>query len=258
MGAIWDWARTAVSERVTRNWPAHALFNRAAEPLVTFTFDDFPRSAATVGARILADFNVKGTYFVSGSRAGRHLDGMDQFTEDDLLAVAEAGHEIGCHTFGHIRLPISSPQQIEDDLSRNREFVNRILGGYRMTSFAYPHGHASIAAKNLIWRHFPVARGIWFGVNKRRVDFAQLRAVSLEQSFERRTEVLDALDEAQESNGWVLFFTHDVSETPSRYGCTPGDLARILEAVLDRGIDVLPMKAAAAKVRFSQECENLW
>jgi peptidoglycan/xylan/chitin deacetylase (PgdA/CDA1 family) len=256
MSAIWDWARTAVSERLTRNWPAHALLNRAAEPLVSFTFDDFPRSAATVGAQILGEFNVKGTYFVSGSRAGRHLDGMDQFTEDDLRALAAAGHEIGCHTFGHIRLPAFTPQQVEDDLLRNRDFVSRILGDYRMTSFAYPHGQASIAAKNLIGRHFPAARGIWFGVNKWRVDFAQLRAVSLEQSFERRARVLNTLDEAQATNGWVLFFTHDVSETPSRYGCRPGDLARVIEAVLDRGIDILPLKSAAVKARFSQECED--
>jgi hypothetical protein len=127
-----------------------------------------------------------------------------------------------------------------------------------MTSFAYPHGHASIAAKNLIGRRFPVARGIWFGVNKRRVDFAQLRAVSLEQSFEHRTEVMTALDDAMASNGWILFFTHDVSDNPSPYGCRPDDLARIIEAVLDRGIEILPMKAAALKVRFSQECEHRW
>jgi peptidoglycan/xylan/chitin deacetylase (PgdA/CDA1 family) len=258
MSAIWDWARTAVSERVTRNWTAHALLNRAAEPLVSFTFDDFPRSAATIGARVLGEFNVKGTYFVSGSRVGCHLDELDQFTEDDLRAVAEAGHEIGCHTFSHIRIPSVTPQQAEDDLLRNRDFVSRILGDYRMTSFAYPHGQASIATKNLIGRHFPAARGIWFGVNKRRVDFAQLRAVSLERSFERRGDVLHALDEAQASNGWVLFFTHDVSEAPSRYGCTPGELARVIEAALDRGIDILPLKVAAARVRFSQEFEDVW
>jgi peptidoglycan/xylan/chitin deacetylase (PgdA/CDA1 family) len=257
MYAIWDRAKTAVSERLARNWSAHTLMNHAAEPLVTFSFDDFPRSAAKVGARILREYALKGTYFVSGGRVGRQLDDLDQFTEDDLLAVADAGHEIGCHTFGHIMLPTASPQEIEDDLLRNREFVNRVLGDYRMTSFAYPYGHVSISAKNLIGRHFPVARGNCFGINKRRVDFAQLRAVSLEQPHDF-TRVLKALDEAKATNGWVLFFTHDVSETPSSYGCTPSELARVIEAVLARGIDILPMKAAAAKVRFAQECEQLW
>jgi peptidoglycan/xylan/chitin deacetylase (PgdA/CDA1 family) len=236
---------------------AHTLVNHAAEPLVSFSFDDFPRSAATLGARILQEYGVKATYFVSGGRAGRQVDDLDQFTEDDLMHVADAGHEIGCHTFGHIMLPGASPKEIEDDLRRNRDFVNRILGDYRMTSFAYPYGQASISAKNLIGRHFPTARGNWFGINKRRIDFAQLRAVSLERSLDY-ARVLGALNEAKASNGWVLFFTHDVSENPSPYGCTPRELGRVVEAVLDHGIDVLPIKAAAAKVRFSQEYEELW
>jgi len=254
MTAIWDRAKTAFSERLTRNWSPHALANRAGTALVTFTFDDFPRSAATAGAPILRSYGVKATYFVSGARSGRHLDGVEQFTEGDLVEVAEAGHEVGCHTFGHIRLPVSTPTEISDDLSRNRDFVNRVLGEYHMTSFAYPFGHASIAAKNFIGRHFPVARGICFGINKRRVDFSLLRAVSLERAFDHG-RVLKVLDEARRTNGWVLFFTHDVSDTPSPYGCRPSELARVVEAVLERRIAVLPMKRAAAKVRFSEECE---
>ena len=92
MNAIWGKARLAFSERLTRNWSPHALPSRATTPVVSFSFDDFPRSAAREGARVLREFGVKGTYFVAGARAGRHLDDVDQFTKDDLLAVADAGH----------------------------------------------------------------------------------------------------------------------------------------------------------------------
>jgi peptidoglycan/xylan/chitin deacetylase (PgdA/CDA1 family) len=251
MSAIWARAKTAFSERLTRTWSPHARANRSATALATFTFDDFPRSAATTGARVLREYGARGTYFVAGARAGRDVDGMNHFTADDLIEVAEDGHEVGCHTFGHIRLPTASSQEIEDDLSRNRDFVNGILGDYRMTSFAYPYGQASIAAKSFIARHFAVARGIGFGVNKRRVDLALLRAVSLERTFDH-ARVLKTLDAAKASNGWVLFFTHDISDTPSPYGCKPQELARVVEAVLERGITILPMKHAAAKVLFSQ------
>ena len=202
------------------------------------------------GARILREFGVKGTYFVSGARAGRHLDEADQFTPDDLLGVAEAGHEIGCHTFSHIRLPTASHQEITDDLLRNQEFVRQILGDYTICSFAYPDGYASITTKALVGRWFPVCRGIWSGVNHKRIDFMQLKAVSLERDFDR-ARVEKALDEAMGTNGWLIFFTHDVSDNPSLYGCRPSQLAAVVQAVVERGIEILPMKNAARKMRFS-------
>src|SRR5688572_7340869 len=119
MSSVVTWAATAFRERLARNWTLQAVRNRAIAPLVSFSFDDFPRSAATAGAQVLKDFGVKGSYFVSGGRAGRHIDGLDQFVEDDLINMAEAGHEIGCHTFGHIALPGSRPAAIRDDLLRN-------------------------------------------------------------------------------------------------------------------------------------------
>jgi peptidoglycan/xylan/chitin deacetylase (PgdA/CDA1 family) len=249
MNAIWDKARTAFSERLTRNWSPHALPCRALAPVVSFSFDDFPRSAATEGAKVLREFGVKGTYFVAGARAGRHLDDVDQFTKEDLIAVAEAGHEIGCHTFGHIRLPSASYTEITDDLLRNQEFVHRVLGDYTMCSFAYPDGDVSITTKALLGRWFPICRGIWGGVNHRRIDFMQLKAVSLERSFDR-AHVEKILDDAKAINGWVIFFTHDISDNPSPYGCRPGQLAGVLQSVMDRGIEILPVKNAAGKMRF--------
>ena len=59
------------------------------------------------------------------------------------------------------------------------------------------------------------------------------------------------LDEAKETNGWVIFFTHDVSDNPSPYGCLPRQLADVVQAVIDRGIEILPIKNAAGKIRFS-------
>ena len=96
--------------------------------------------------------------------------------------------------------------------------MQQILGDYTMCSFAYPDGDVSITTKALLGRWFPICRGIWSGVNQRRIDFMQLKAVGLERSFDQaRMERI--LDEAKETNGWVIFFTHDVSDSPSPYGC---------------------------------------
>jgi hypothetical protein len=47
-----------------------------------------------------------------------------------------------------------------------------------------------------------------------------------------------------QSNGWLILFTHDVSENPSRFGSTPGMLDWALERVAKARIDVLPMREA--------------
>jgi peptidoglycan/xylan/chitin deacetylase (PgdA/CDA1 family) len=250
--AVWNRARQAFSERLTRNWTPHALHSASSTPLVSMTFDDFPRSAATTGAKILREFGVKGTYFVAGGRAGLHLDDLDQFTEDDLVAIAEEGHEIGCHTFSHLRLPMASRADIERDLALNDTYVHGLLGDYRMMSFAYPFGAANISSKAFLGRRFPFCRGIWSGINKGRVDFTQLRAVLLDYRLDH-ARLAEILDEAKRSNGWLIFFTHDVSENPSSYGCKTRDLALVLEAVAKRGIEVLPMRDAGARVRNISE-----
>jgi peptidoglycan/xylan/chitin deacetylase (PgdA/CDA1 family) len=250
--AFWNRARNALSERATRNWTPHAPYSAASAPLVSFTFDDFPRSAATTGARLLREFDAKGTYFVAGGRAGLHLDGMDQFREDDLLAVAEEGHEIGCHTFSHLRLPAAAKGDIERDLALNSAYVRRVLGDYTMTSFAYPFGAASISSKWFLRHHFPFCRGIWSGINKGRVDFTQLRAAPLDHRLDH-TQLAQSLDEAERSNGWLIFFTHDVSESSSPIGCKTRDFALVLEAVTKRSIEILPVRDAGAKVRNISE-----
>ena len=236
--------------RMAQNWSPHALPSRAKAPVVSFSFDDFPRSAAKEGAAILAKFGIKGTFFVAGGRLGSRVDGLDYFTEKDLIEVAVAGHEIGCHTFGHIRLPETGRAEIEKDLMRNKIFVQGILGDYTMSSFAYPYGHVNIATKATLGRHFPICRGIQPGMNKARIDFAQLRAIVLDAAcnFDRLPKLLD---NAVTQNGWLIFFTHDISKNPSPYGCKPEELAKLVQDVIARGIEVLPVKNAVGKMRFS-------
>jgi hypothetical protein len=46
-----------------------AMRNRRA--IVSFTFDDFPSSAVSNGARLLEDHGARGTFYLTGSYCGR-------------------------------------------------------------------------------------------------------------------------------------------------------------------------------------------
>jgi peptidoglycan/xylan/chitin deacetylase (PgdA/CDA1 family) len=181
---------------------------------------------------------------------GRYLDGLEHFIQRDLVDLIESGHEIGSHTYSHTSLSNAGPIQIRDDLERNRDFVQRIVGDYTMSSFAYPQGEVSISSKDLLRSHFPICRGLWYGMNKRNIDFMNLKAVPLAPSLDF-AKVANLIEHAKASNGWLIFVTHDVSDHPSPRGCRPRELARILTAVLERSIDILPIKNAAGRTRFS-------
>ena len=45
---------------------------RNAQPLISFTFDDFPRSALTVGGEILERHGARGTYYASLGVMGKY------------------------------------------------------------------------------------------------------------------------------------------------------------------------------------------
>ena len=77
------------------------LLIKSATPLVSFTFDDFPRSALLAGGAILRRFGLTGTFYASFGLMGRTAPTGSIFVRQDLDVLREQGHELGCHTFDH-------------------------------------------------------------------------------------------------------------------------------------------------------------
>lgn len=249
----------SVRWRVNNAWKAKLFPSHLKTPVATFTFDDFPRSAWLTGGEILEKHRVKGTYFVSGVFAPLNLRknsttdtiaDVEYYTPEDLKAAYEHGHEIGCHTFDHSNVTHQTRAQLLDNLARNDQFVRDALGDVRMTSFAFPRGEASIRAKNLLSKHFAVCRGSWPGINSGLIDLSQLKCYGIDQQMQRFS-LQNIVSQARKSNGWLVFNTHDVTNNPSPYGCTPEQLDVVLKTVLDAGFLVLPMKSALGRVAFT-------
>jgi peptidoglycan/xylan/chitin deacetylase (PgdA/CDA1 family) len=216
---------------------------------VSFSFDDAPRSALIAGGEILHRHGFVGTYYISGIFAGAVENGLTYFKADDLHTMVEAGHEIGCHTFDHLHLPSKSRTQIEESLALNNKFVRDVLGDYALASFAYPFGAASPASKRLLGRAFAVCRGTWPGVNHGGIDFGQLRAVPLEHNSIGRIDIEGFLDQAVAHNGWLVFFTHDISNQPSPFGYPTSAFAEVVASVARRRLEVMTVRDAGRCAR---------
>lgn len=220
------------------------------QPIVSFTFDDFPSSAATNGAAILEAHDARGTFYVAGSLADTTSDMYGAFcTRDELAKLHANGHEIGCHTYSHARVSTLSPRGLIGELERNADFIGRCLGGFSFQSFAYPFGDISPLRKLQAQTRFTTCRGNMPGLNAGRIDLGDLRA---ERIYERTVDhghIAALLRTIAAKPSWLVLYTHDVSERPSPYGCTPATFERVVQQVTDAGLRILTVREAAALVR---------
>ena len=163
---------------------------------------------------------------------------------DDLREIVAAGHELACHGFGHQPTPELTTEQLAADWARNRDFLRPFLGGGDPVSYAFPYGRVSPRTKRFMAPRFSNVRGVHPGVNVGRVDLGQLNTISLEVRCWDQDRVEAAIQRVRHDRGWLVLYTHDVSETPTEYGSTPAMLDWALGRVAAAGIPVLPMRDA--------------
>jgi len=101
-----------VPEIVEGNW---------LQPRIALTFDDGPHPVMT--ARLLDELqrlNVKATFFLVGKRMRFHPDNVTRMLID--------GHEIGNHTYNHVRLPCLPSSELLASFKRSDATMRMITG----------------------------------------------------------------------------------------------------------------------------------
>src|SRR5215213_4264199 len=170
MNAMLSEARAKVGHRLAMHLRVDLFRLRNSTPMVSFTFDDLPRSAVTTGAEMLEAHGARGTFYVSGSLVG---------AADDVVSLHRRGHEIGCHTFSHQRACDLDEAAMKQEIMRNRAYLRALDPSIRIDSFAYPFGYGSYARKYQLRKEFQTCRSIVQGVNAGSVDLQFLRAMPL-------------------------------------------------------------------------------
>jgi peptidoglycan/xylan/chitin deacetylase (PgdA/CDA1 family) len=190
-------------------------------PIVSFTFDDFPRSALTAGGEILRSHGIRGTYYAAAGMmdTSNHLG--EQFRAGDLDKLLRDGHELASHTFSHLSCRSISVERFRRDVERGRRELEKITGQSDSGNFAFPFGQITLNAKRAVGQDVASSRGIMSGFNGPVIDLNMLRANSLYGDRSNHAKVRDLIVENERRQSWLIFYTHDVSPTPSPYGCTP-------------------------------------
>jgi len=75
-------------------------------------------------------------------------------------------------------------------------------------------------------------------------DLNNLEAFFLEKSRGAIRPVKELIDQNRQAGGWLIFATHDVSDSPTPYGCTPTFFEEVVRYAVESGACVLPIVAA--------------
>jgi len=90
---------------------------------------------------LLAEHRVRGTFYILGPVARDH--------PSSVRAIAEQGHEIGCHGWSHDLLYTMSPGRFEDETRRAQAIIEDVTG---------------LAVRSYRAAYFPITRASWWAL----------------------------------------------------------------------------------------------
>jgi peptidoglycan/xylan/chitin deacetylase (PgdA/CDA1 family) len=226
-----------VRRRVARLQNRRPAPGVALGPRLTISFDDVPLSATRIGADILRARGGRATYYVAAGLVGGQGPMGAYAAWSDLRRLAAEGHEIGCHTFAHTDLGQADARAAEQAVRENEAaFAQQDLPS--PTTFAYPYGDVAAEPKATLASRYGLLRALHHGLIEAGADLNQAPSVGLEGPGGER-QAMAWLQRAARRQAWLILTTHDVARQPSRWGCTPDGLARVLDQALTLGFQIV-------------------
>jgi peptidoglycan-N-acetylglucosamine deacetylase len=180
---------------------------------IALTFDDGPSESTPEILEILDRHKVPATFFQCGMNVER-LPGVAR-------SVAQAGHEIGNHTYNHPMLCFRSSQYMEDELSRTQDLIGSHTG-VRPVWFRAPFGVR------------------WFGLSgplrKLHLTGVMWTVIGYDWSL-KASDVVERV--AQRASNGAILCLHDGRELRVRpeVGQTVEAVRKLVPLLLDRGYE---------------------
>ena len=200
-----------------------------AAPLlsVSLTFDG-GRSSQREAARILADHQLRATFFVNSGFIGA----ADFLNQEDLHRLAEQHHEIGGYTVTLADLTAVEPGEAQRQVCSDRATLSE--WGFKVTSFAYPFGASSPTAEEIVSGcGYNSARG----QDRIRSPYscescAPAETVRPEDPFNTRATaevgrdwtlqgLQQTVEQAEAAGGWLQLAFYDIDDSGSPLSITP-------------------------------------
>lgn len=218
------------------------------QKIISFTFDDVFDSSFQNGGNILKKYNAKGTFYLSMS----FMNGLGKktlFNEETLRKAIEDGHEMGGHTFGHLSAFNVTKEQLLTDMTQNEKEFNQLNLNTSFENFAYPYGDQVSMVKETMGNVYHTNRGITEGINIDSVDLNNLKAVRLFEDEYSIKYIDEILKNFNKKGGWLIFYTHEVEDNYSQWGCSPKYFEKVVKKVTELNIPIRTIKESLQTIQ---------
>ena len=84
-----------------------------------------------------------------------------------------------------------------------------------------PTGICHFAQNAILKARFDSCRSVHPGINRGVADLGSLQAWPLENASLGHAKIAELIAETLQTRGWLIFYSHDVAEQPSKYGVSP-------------------------------------
>lgn len=212
--------------------------------VLSISFDDAPASACHLGRQLLEAEGARGTWYIAGGLTDRLEQGQLCHAVADLQSLAAGGHELGCHTFSHRPCARLSSDELRQEIRRNADFFVHDVGVPAPRHFSFPLGDYGLLSKRLAAEHFDSLRLTRPGIHQGQADLNGLQAQALYGDGVTAAALQALIGQTAASGGWLILYTHAVTEPAVRWGCTPTQLQQALRWARQAGCDILPVGQA--------------
>lgn len=122
----------ALANKLQKNMATTTPPKQTSKKQIALTFDDGPHKTVTRQIlKTLAKYDAKATFFVTGRSVKLH--------PIVLKETFAAGHEIGNHTFDHVKLPTLAAKNAQLQITSTNEIIKNTIG-QQPTLFRPPYG----------------------------------------------------------------------------------------------------------------------
>ena len=220
-------------------------------PIISFSFDDAPRTAFNHGSEILNAHGAWATFYVSLGILDSDSPSGVLASKSNLRRALEEGHELGCHTFDHKNAWETKPDIFVQSVLRNRQALNDLFPSSAFLSLAYPISGPRPETKRRVGKLFRCCRWGCQTYNVGSIDLNLLKAFFLDARSGATTEgVKQLIDQNSNERGWLIFATHDIDDNPSSYGCSTKFFKEVVQYAATSGSLLLPVGKACEHIQI--------
>jgi len=208
-----------------------------ARPKVSISFDDGWVSEYYIAVPILAEFSFKATFYIVSDWVDKPAFQGDYMTSYQLAKLAEAGHEIGCHSRTHADLTQAADKHTQ--IVESKEALGFL--GFKTVGFAPPMGAFDDVVLKLVSANYDYMRTIEKGLNKEPYDRYALRAMVV-TNFTTQEQIKTWVDLSAAEGSWLILVYHRLAiEATGEIYTTPEEFRKTLEYLAASDADVQPI-----------------